>query len=129
MRTLPRLPENHAAQVEWFHLLAKALEAAEVDVIESTLRDDLVSFVALQLPDHPLPSDLTDAEFVEAVLSLRKNESSWNRSLMQAIIEACDRADSGQAREAAEDLRTFASTCPWVMFAAVATNQAASLAA
>jgi hypothetical protein len=102
---MPRLPEDHYLQVEWFHMLAKALEAADDEVIEPTLRNDLVRFVARQLPEHPLPSNLTDAEFADAVLSLRKNESSWNRSLMQAIIEACDRAESGQPREAAEDLR------------------------
>jgi hypothetical protein len=126
---MPRLPEDHDSQVEWFHMLAKALEAAAGEVIETTLRDDLVRFVARQLPEHLLPSNLTDAEFVDAVLSLRKNEGYWNCSLMQAIIEACDRAESGQPREAAEDLRTFASTCPWVMFAEVATNQASNFPA
>jgi hypothetical protein len=124
MPSLPRLPEDHVAQVEWFHMLSKTVEVEDAVVIEPTLRDDLARFVARQLPAHPLLSELTDEEFVDAVLSLRKNESSWNRALMQAIIKACDLAESGQPRQAAEDLKTFAATCPWVMFAEVATNQA-----
>jgi hypothetical protein len=125
MPQLPGLPEDHVAQVEWFHMLSKTLEAEEVVVIEPTLQDDLARFVARQLPAHPLRSELTDAQFIDAVLSLRKNESSWNRALMQAIIKACDLAESGQPKQAAEDLKIFATTCPWIMFTEIAINQAA----
>ena len=126
MPSLPRLPEGFDAQVEWFHALSKALDGDQVDVIDTTLRADFGKFVTHQLPALPPPSKLTDAGFIEAVLSLRRNEGRWNRSLMQAIIEASNRAESGQPREAAADLRIFASSCPWVMFAEVATRQAAS---
>ena len=124
MQPFPSLPEDRDEQVEWFHDLASLVEAGRVNLGELVLRTEISEFVTQHLPSHTLPVGMTDAECMNAVRILRENESSWNRALMRAISEACDLAASGEPQRAAEDLRAFASICPWVLFAEVAMNQA-----
>jgi hypothetical protein len=121
------LPKTRDEQVEWFHNLTRTVGNGTPNAATAELVAQLADFVAQHLPGHTLPPAPTEAEFVESVHTLRESERSWNQALMNAIIEANDRAKLGSPQEAAKDLRAFASQCPWALFAEVATRQAHSL--
>ena len=120
----PPLPETRDAQFEWFHALAHSLKAAGVGEVRASVRSDMLRFTAENLPGHSFPDELDNKVFIESVQQLRTNESAWNKALQAAIIKACDKAEAGERRAAAEDLEHFASSCPWALFAEVARDQA-----
>jgi hypothetical protein len=124
MPTLTQLPKDRSDQFEWFHALAKTIEAGTLSVSAVALTREVAEFVAQHLPGYAFPLTSTDVEFIEAVRTLRENEKAWNRRLMQTLIEADDQAKAGSTQIAAESLRNFAANCPWALFAEVATNQA-----
>ncbi len=97
-------------------LAPDALAAQATDTHRAAMNE----FVARQLPAYPLPPELTDAEFADAVLSLRRNDGAWNRTLVRADGMALAK----DLPQAIETLRSFAAICPWALYAEVARNQA-----
>lgn len=112
-------------QIEWFHSFAEQPVPAIATHASDANREAIARFVALCLPDHTFPTNLSPEQFAEEVKELRGNEMTWNRSLMAALAHADDLASSGDAQAAAAALESFASSCPWAFFAEVARNQAA----
>ncbi len=109
---------------EWFHELAE-LQNEELLVLASSENiEKLQKHVARSTPAYLLPDRLSAGEFAEAVIEFRRNESSWNRATMAALIKAEDLFKAGNKAQAAESLVAFAASCPWVLFQEVALNQA-----
>ena len=119
-----QIPQNRSDQVEWFHAIAAAIDAGTLGVSPVTLTYELANFIAVHLPGHRLPPSATEAEFVEAVRTLRESEKIWNQHLMQALVDANESAKAGSPQTATKILETFADSCPWALFSKVAKGQA-----
>lgn len=117
------------ASIDWFHQLA---ELGSDQIAARFSPDSMVrlqTHVTLCLEGAELPGISRPAQFAETVLDLRANESDWNRATMSAIIRADDLMLAGRTEEAVQVLLTFAASCPWILFRAVAENQADHLRA
>jgi hypothetical protein len=112
-------------EIEWFHSFSEQPAAAIAEQAKEANRERVAAFVASNLPDFSLPLKLSAEQFAEAVRELRENKSQWNRSLMGALIRADDLVASLGACAAAASLESFAASCPWMLYAEVARNQAA----
>ena len=123
MRRIPPLPQDTDAQVEWFHDLAETAASGACDAIDIVVRTSLETFMEAHLPGHGLPEALDSAALIDAIRKLRANETSWNRVLMSAMIDADDQFRAGGAEKACKTLTDFAATCPWTLFAQAARDQ------
>ena len=124
MSLFPALPEAREAQFEWFHALAHSLKAGTCGPVPASVRSDMLRFTSQNLPGEAFPDTSDEQSFIDAVQRLRSNEVAWNKALQAAIVDACEKAEAGARKTAAEDLERLASTCPWELFAAVARDQA-----
>jgi hypothetical protein len=128
MVQIPPLPEDKDAQFEWFRSVVEVLRSPGEGKITDNTRRGIQGFAATHLPGHSFPDCPLDEDFAQEVLKLKDNDSSWNKALQSALVRAYENAESGNSRSAAQALESFATGCPWVLYAQVARNAAAQIA-
>lgn len=97
-----------------FHLLDK-LGNLEQYEIEKYFSDDILKPISVLLnelsDDKSLPGSLSQADFSELILELRKIKRVWGRKLGDAIILAANKAESEDIDGAINVLEDFIKNC------------------
>jgi hypothetical protein len=109
---------------EWHDLARDVESGAALDLLTAgKILNDVLSAFA---PGLQCPQD--EAALLPFISATRQLETSWNRRLGKALIEAGD-ARSNDFATALSILDQFAAQCPWMPFAQIARDQRENYAA